>query len=48
MKKNKKVKYDNVLLVTSISIFVVFLLITGFMVGKLIKDLKGNKESNHM
>ena len=46
MKKNKKVKYDNVLLVTSISIFVVFLLITGFMVGKLIKDLKGNKESN--
>lgn len=46
MKKNKKVKYDNVLLVISISIFVVFLLITGFMVCKLIKDLKGSKASN--
>lgn len=43
MKKNKKVKYDNILLVVFLSIFVLFLIITGVMAVKLIKDLKGKK-----
>ncbi len=44
MRKNKKIKYDNILLVVFISIFFLLLVITGFMAIKLIKELNGNKE----
>ncbi len=44
MRKNKKIKYDNVLLVVFISIFFLLLIITGFMAIKLIKELKGNRD----
>lgn len=44
MTKNKKIKYDNVLMVVFLSIFFLFLIITGFLAMGLIKDLKGNKE----
>ncbi len=43
MKKNKKIKYDNILLVTFISIFLLLLIITAFMTIKVVKDLKGKK-----
>lgn len=45
MKKNKKIKYDNILLISFISIFVLLLIVTGFMAVHLIKDLKGNKSN---
>lgn len=45
MKKNKKIKYDNVLLIGFISIFFLLLVITGVLVVNVIKDLKGSKAS---
>lgn len=44
MKKNKKLKYDNVLLVVFLSIFILLLIIIGFLTVKLINDYKGKKE----
>lgn len=44
MTKNKKLKYDNVLLVVFLSIFFLLLIITGVLAVKLIKDLRGTKQ----
>ncbi len=42
-KQKPKIKYDNVLLVICISIFVLLLLIIGIMAVGIIKDIKGSK-----
>lgn len=42
-KQKSKIKYDNILLVISVSLFVLLLIIIGIMTAGLIKDLKGGK-----
>lgn len=45
-KQKSKIKYDNILLVICISIFVLLLIVVGIMATGLIKDLKGGKSQS--